>query len=77
MPWDQTDDNGQQVPLGTYSFQITYSNEDFSESFGCCPTVTIAPGVPALSTWALAILAGLLGVVGITIFRWRGTLATS
>lgn len=43
MPWDQTDDNGQQVPNGTYGIDIRYYDAAFN-AFSCCPTVTIGCG---------------------------------
>ena len=39
--WDQTDDNGQQVPDGAYSLQVTYQDSSFANVFTCCPTLNI------------------------------------
>ena len=37
--WDQKDDLGQQVPVGTYSFKIKFFTPTGSD--GCCPSVDI------------------------------------
>jgi hypothetical protein len=44
MPWDQLDDNVQQVPDGEYSFSIAYIGG------ACCASVTIGPPVSVYCT---------------------------
>ncbi len=66
--WDQTDPNGQQVPNGTYSFQISH------DSGLCCATVTIAEGAPALTRWGMSALVGFAGLAGIWALQKRRAL---
>ncbi len=40
--WDQTDDNGAQVPSGSYSFFVRYWDAAFTSLVSCCPELTIA-----------------------------------
>ena len=42
-PWDQKNNNGQQVPNGTYSFDISYFDTAFN-SFSCCVQLLIGCG---------------------------------
>lgn len=41
-PWYQNDDQGAQVPPGTYSFTIWYYDAGFANLIECCPEVTIS-----------------------------------
>ena len=43
--WNQLDQNGQQVPIGTYAFNTNIKDPNFNP-IGLCPTVTIGNGCP-------------------------------
>ena len=58
QPWNQRDDNHHQVPGGVYSFGSGIPTS-------CCATVTIAQEIPAISPAGLAVLALLLGLLGL------------
>lgn len=47
--WDQTDDNGAQVPSGTYSFFVRYWDAGFTSLVSCCPELTITNSCAAAS----------------------------
>jgi hypothetical protein len=63
--WNQTDSFGQQVPPGTYSFDIFHSDG------ACCPAVTIAVPVPALPVPAVGALVVLAALAAIWVIRRR------
>jgi hypothetical protein len=65
MPWDQRDDENEQVPTGTYAFQIAH------DSGTCNPTLTITEGIPALGRWGLSALVGCVCLAGIWALRAR------
>jgi hypothetical protein len=46
MTWDQTDDNGAQVPAGSYSFQVSYWDANFTALHTCCVQLSIAQPTP-------------------------------
>lgn len=41
MSWDQTDDSGSPVPVGSYSFSVSYWDAGFSSLQTCCAPLTI------------------------------------
>jgi hypothetical protein len=47
MVWNQTDDLGMPVPVGTYSFQVNYYDQSFN-AFGCCASATISNTPPVV-----------------------------
>jgi hypothetical protein len=53
MIWDQRDNDGAQVPEGTYSFAISYYDGTFTQT-GCCVSVTISSSFCDASDGALA-----------------------
>jgi len=65
MSWDQRDQNRQQVPSGTYAFEVSH------DAGMCLPTVTISEEIPALSRWGLSALVGCVCLAGIWALRAR------
>jgi hypothetical protein len=66
--WDQRNNDGEQVPNGDYAFSVQTGS-----GFGdvCFPTVTIAPGVPALARGGLSTLVVVSALAGIGALRRR------
>lgn len=48
--WNQGDDFGQQVPDGTYSFNVWYYDATFGATYTCCPEMTITGTCGAASS---------------------------
>ena len=66
--WGQSDDNGQQVPNGTYFIATEH------DSGSCCQELTISNAVPALNRWGISALVGFVGLAGIWAFKKRRAL---